>query len=709
MQLFVDNGSNSEDIMEKIASYTTSFLLLLLCLSASFSTAWAESQAVATVVALRGAAVAQNKSGASRNLSLKSQLFQEDILKTGSNGKLQLMFTDNSIISMGRDSEMKIAEYRWQSEQKDGALTMQVKEGLFRVMGGAIAKDAPQNFKTETPTSTIGIRGSMFAFKSTQDSLSVVFQGGRGIEVFNELGKVIITIPGFGTTVALNNPPAPPVKFTEQQINDLNSEANGNGNNGEQPAAGEEGGGEQSDAAPVAEGETETVATPEPQPLPPPVPVPPPPKPDPRDLNITFTTPPAPPSDGIFAFAGGLGGTSTKTDGSTETFSNTLQMGVNWHNHRIFGIAYDDSADKNKPVFFYGTVNGSTVSDIKIFGSDYDDTFPHDEDAFIRGNGTGLFSGSAYDFFSFNATGNSYLTKGSPTQTVLDSWTVAGGGQQVAGAMIPTAEKGASEIWSGFVVASSENMNNRPVGRHLIYNTNPNTFTMDINKDTGTILGTLTTDVNVGGGYNISGMTVGGSYGSVYLNDQYLAALLGGSNLAVKDYGSYMVVEDPAKQLSSHFTWGYWEVAYVDSSEQRQIRVPESMWLAGKPSTSSVINTSFSGTYSGKAHGTMIDVGTPTLISQVSGSMNLTADFTSTPSITGSINLITDVASNTTTSLSISGGAFSADTSSNRFNAILTGGTVQGAFYGTNAEAVGGSFYSLTGGKQYIGIFGGNK
>jgi len=60
---------------------------------------------------------------------------------------------------MGRDSEMKIAEYRWQSEQKDGGLAMQVKEGLFRVMGGAIAKDAPQNFKTKPPTATIGIFG----------------------------------------------------------------------------------------------------------------------------------------------------------------------------------------------------------------------------------------------------------------------------------------------------------------------------------------------------------------------------------------------------------------------------------------------------------------------------------------------------------------------------------------------------------------------
>jgi hypothetical protein len=714
--------------MKKASSFTTIVLLLLSCLAAPISLAWAESQAVATVVALRGTAVAQNKSGASRNLSLKSQLFQEDVLKTGNNGKLQIMFTDNSIISMSRDSEMKIAEYRWQSEQKDGALKMQVKEGLFRVMGGAIAKDAPQNFKTETPTATIGIRGSMYAFKSTQDSLSVVFQGGKGIDIFNNQGKVSITVPGYGTKVVLNAAPAPPVKFTEKQLNDLNPQANGNGGNGgketngDQPAASEEEGGDQQPTAdaPPAEGEPEAAPAPEPtsepapQPAPEPVPQPPPTAPPPpvipltneypTGLNNLFTTPPPPPSDGIFAFDGVLQGISTKSDGSTETISGNLQFGVNWYNHKIFGIAFDaDAGEKDKPVFLFGTVNGSTVSDLKIFGSDEGGSYPASDASFISGNGTGLFTGSAYDFFGFNATGSSYLTKGTPTQPVQDSWTVSGGGQQVVGAMTPTAPKGTSEIWSGFVVASSERMDNRPLDRHLIYNTNPNSFTMDINRDAGTILGTLTTDVNVGGAYNISGMTVGGSYGSVYLNDQYLAALLGGSTLAVKDYGNYMVVAAKDQQLSTHFTWGYWEVAYEESSLQRQIRVPESMWLAGKPSNNSVINTTFVGTYTGKTFGTMIDVDDSTIISQVAGTMNLTADFRSTPSITGNLAFTNGP------TLNISGGAYSADSSSNRFNASLTGGTIQGAFYGTNAEAVGGNFYSLTGGKQYLGIFGGNK
>ncbi|MFZ5762110.1 MAG: transferrin-binding protein-like solute binding protein [Thermodesulfobacteriota bacterium] len=713
----------------------------------------APPEPVATVVALRGTVVARNAKGAERSLAMKSPIFQEDVLKTGSTGRLQLMFTDNSIISLGGGSEMKIAEYRWQPEQKDGALRTQIKEGTFRVMGGALTKDAPQNFKTETPTATIGIRGSMYAGAVTPTTLSVVFQGGRGIEITNPFGTVAITKPGFGTHVTLNAPPLPPVKFTEKELGELNKQLNGNGKKDDKGATpGEDKGGAKGEGQPPAEqqaatngeaappppaGETApppgptTTAPPTPSPLPepeplpvppPPLPLPPPPipvppvPPLPDDYKeITFPTPPSPPSDGIYAFSGGIGGTSTKTDGTTETFSDSLFFGVNWHNHKVFGIAYDETDTKSKPVFFFGTVSGSTISDLTIFGSDEGGTYPYNDAAFIRGSGSGLFSGTAFDFFSFTATGSSYLIKGTPTQTLLDSWTVAGGGQQVAGDLTPAAPKGTA-IWTGFVVGVSEDMNNQPNDRHFIYNTNPNSFTMSIDKDSGTILGTLTTDTHVGGTYDISGMTIGGSYGSAYLMDNALAAILGCSGSCVgasslKTYGNYMVASGPDEQFSTYFTWGYWEAAYVDpddSTTQRQFRVPESLWLAGKPSTNSVINTSFVGSYSGKAYGTMVaDTPTTTDIRQVKGTVDLTANFTSTPSITGNIAL-TD-ANNTTTTLNISGGAFTSDASGNKFSATLTGGGINGAFYGPNAEAVGGNFSSVTGGYRYLGIFGGNK
>jgi hypothetical protein len=745
----------------------------------------APAEPVATVVAVRGSVAAKNAKGVERPLAMKSPIFQDDVLKTGGTGRLQLMFTDNSIISLGGGSEMKIAEYRWQPEQKDGALKTQIKEGTFRVMGGALTKDAPQNFKTETPTATIGIRGSMYAGNVTPTTLSVVFQGGQGINVTNQFGTVAITRPGFGTRVALNAAPLPPVKFTEKELGDLNKQLNGNGKKEDKGAApGEEKGGTkgeksaadeqegkaggegpppaQQPAAPTAEGATAqapsptpTPPSPEPQPpppiealalLPPPTPPPLPPlgqlspltppaqrpvvqivqqvqqtvstaQPVANELPSapSYATPTGTPTDGIYLFSGGLGGISVNSStGTTETITGDVYMAANWHNNTILGAVFDpvssSSTQKDSPVFFFGHASGSNVTDIQIFG--FGEGGPSTDIAAIAGSGSGLFFGSAYDFFNFDATGASYLVKGNP-QTLLDSWTVQGAAQQVIGQMQPTAPTG-TETWEGFVVGVGEDMNDPNINRRLFLNNDPSTFAFAIDKDNGTITGAMATNVNTGSGYQISGMQVGNS-GSAYIADKFLAAILDcpggncmGGTAGLKTYGNYMVVEDPEKQWSSFFTWGYWEAAYVDpnDSTQRHIHVPYSMWIAGKPTLNQPA-ASYSGTYNGNVRATLAIAGGSA--TALDGTISIPVDFSlnSIPAA-GTMSL----SNGTTFSIAATGTAafnFPAGKFTTTISGDGTSGNLNGAFYGPNAEAMAGNFYSSTAGKQYIGIFGANR
>lgn len=210
-------------------SYTvwTVFLALLALFLIQPPASAAEQ--VATVVAARGDILAVDINGNSRKLTVKAPVFGEDTIETGARGRVQIRFTDNTLVSLGQATTMKIAEYRWQPEKNDGALKTRIKEGTFRIMGGALAQAAPQNFKTETPTATIGIRGSMYAGVATADSLSVVFQGGKGIEVTNSFGTVAITKPGYGTKAALGNSPLTPMKFSARDLDELGEVLNGNG------------------------------------------------------------------------------------------------------------------------------------------------------------------------------------------------------------------------------------------------------------------------------------------------------------------------------------------------------------------------------------------------------------------------------------------------------------------------------------------------
>lgn len=202
----------------------TVFLALFMIIAA-MPPAQGALEPVGSIVAMRGTATAHDTQGNVRPLSLKSPVYEHDELKTGPRGRIQVLFRDKTIISLGGESTIKISEYAWKPDTKTGAMKTRVKEGVFRVMGGAITKEAPRNFTTETPAATIGIRGSMYAGKVAGQQLMVVFEGGKGIDVSNDKGSISITNPGFGTFVkGADLPPLPPKPLSKDEVAELNAQ-----------------------------------------------------------------------------------------------------------------------------------------------------------------------------------------------------------------------------------------------------------------------------------------------------------------------------------------------------------------------------------------------------------------------------------------------------------------------------------------------------
>ncbi len=98
--------------------YISAFLTFFTLTAAAPLFADEQQEPIGRVIAIRGKVTAINSEGISRTLSLKSPIFQKDTLKTGKRGRIQVMFTDNTIISLGRKSEMIISEYEWKPGQK---------------------------------------------------------------------------------------------------------------------------------------------------------------------------------------------------------------------------------------------------------------------------------------------------------------------------------------------------------------------------------------------------------------------------------------------------------------------------------------------------------------------------------------------------------------------------------------------------------------
>ncbi len=199
------------------------FVLLLFGLVFTVTAAAVEKEAAGRIVAIRGNVVAIDTSNTSRTLEMKSPVFESDTIHTRA-GRVQIIFQDKTIITLGRNTVLQITRYLWQPENPDSAMETHVREGSFRIMGGAITRTSPDNFKTTTPSGTIGIRGSMYAGFVKDAFLEVFFQGGKGIFVKNDFGSVDISTPGFSTVIKdQGSPPAPPEKTDPERLIEFDS------------------------------------------------------------------------------------------------------------------------------------------------------------------------------------------------------------------------------------------------------------------------------------------------------------------------------------------------------------------------------------------------------------------------------------------------------------------------------------------------------
>jgi hypothetical protein len=119
-------------------------------------------------------------------------------LVTGPNETLHVLFSDQSAMTLGPNSELRIAEFRFDKESKDGRLLVQMTKGFLRVVGGLLSKSRAT--RIETATATIGIRGGISLLEGDENGFSGTFLFGQEMTFTTPDGanNEIVDRPGFG-------------------------------------------------------------------------------------------------------------------------------------------------------------------------------------------------------------------------------------------------------------------------------------------------------------------------------------------------------------------------------------------------------------------------------------------------------------------------------------------------------------------------------
>ena len=149
---------------------------------------------------------------------IASDIFSYDDVRTG-NGRLAIQFLDDSIVKLTEHSKLIIDEYIFDPDPSKSKMALNMASGTARFISGAFGKINKENITINTPTATIGIRGTDFTTTVDELGRSLVIllpdENGNSsgeITVTTASGVEVLNEPFQATMVsAWEQPPTPKV------------------------------------------------------------------------------------------------------------------------------------------------------------------------------------------------------------------------------------------------------------------------------------------------------------------------------------------------------------------------------------------------------------------------------------------------------------------------------------------------------------------
>ncbi|MFC1512981.1 FecR domain-containing protein [Thermodesulfobacteriota bacterium] len=134
--------------------------LTLALLPVSFPGIVQAAETAGKVNAVAGKVTAAGADGAIRTLTKKAPVFSGDIISTGPNSRVRILFSDESVIFLRPSTRFVIDSYKHTGNSQQDESKFSLVKGGFRSVTGAIGHANKDKVRIETPVATIGIRGT---------------------------------------------------------------------------------------------------------------------------------------------------------------------------------------------------------------------------------------------------------------------------------------------------------------------------------------------------------------------------------------------------------------------------------------------------------------------------------------------------------------------------------------------------------------------
>ncbi len=183
---------------------------LIPLLILSFSTLLSAS--IGEISAINGSAII-HRGAQTLTVTMHMPIEEKDVIQTAKKGKLQIVFKDNTVISLGQNSTFKIQEYLYGEKKVKARFNV---KGLFKSITGKIGHIAPKNFTLKTQNATIGVRGTTIIGESNQEKDTIICSSGK-IIVYSPKGMQIVQ-QGEKTVILKGHKPTAAVPVSKEVI-----------------------------------------------------------------------------------------------------------------------------------------------------------------------------------------------------------------------------------------------------------------------------------------------------------------------------------------------------------------------------------------------------------------------------------------------------------------------------------------------------------
>ncbi len=129
---------------------------------------------IGAVQEISGKVTVTRMDGTVETISIGTPIYQGDIIDTEESSAVNIMFVDETTFAISEDARLAIDEYVFDPASNSGTSNFSVLKGVFVFTSGLIGRDDPDDVMIDTPSGSIGIRGTIIAGNVDTGEITVI-------------------------------------------------------------------------------------------------------------------------------------------------------------------------------------------------------------------------------------------------------------------------------------------------------------------------------------------------------------------------------------------------------------------------------------------------------------------------------------------------------------------------------------------------------